>query len=112
MERLSVDVYTAKARTDCFAYDSNSGECTALREIQCQSGRCKFYKSNKNTGGIMIVDFEKVLKEKLSEETFSIISSSEKEFEDWLDRLKRDAERCGELYRELESVKNAATRGE
>ena len=55
----------------------------------------------------MSVDFEKVLKEKLSEETFSIISSSEKEFGDWLDRLKRDAERCGELYRELESVKNA-----
>ena len=60
----------------------------------------------------MNVDFEKVLKEKLSEETFSIISSSEKEFGDWLDRLKRDAERCGELYRELESVKNAAMRGE
>lgn len=55
----------------------------------------------------MSVDFEKVLKEKLSEETFSIISSSEKEFGDWLDRLKRDAERCGELYRELESMKNA-----
>ena len=55
----------------------------------------------------MNVDFEKVLKEKLSEETFSIISSSEKEFEDWLDRLKRDAERCGELYMELESMKNA-----
>ena len=53
----------------------------------------------------MSVDFEKVLKGKLSEETFNIISSSEKEFEDWLDRLKRDAERCGELYRELESVK-------
>ena len=105
MERLSVDIYTTKARTDCFAYDSNRGECTALREIQCQSGRCKFYKSNKNTGGIMSVDFEKVLKEKLSEETFSIISSSEKEFGDWLDRLKRDAERCGELYRELESMK-------
>ena len=107
MERLSVDVYTAKARTDCFAYDSNSGECTALREIQCQSGRCKFYKTSKNTGGTMSVDFEKVLKEKLSEETFSIISSSEKEFGDWLDRLKRNAERCGELYRELESMKNA-----
>ena len=107
MKRLSVDIYSAKARTDCFAYDSNSGECTALREIQCKSGRCKFYKSNKNTGVIMNVDFEKVLKEKLSEETFSIISSSEKEFEDWLDRLKRDAERCGELYMELESMKNA-----
>lgn len=55
----------------------------------------------------MNVDFEKVLKEKLSEETFSIISSSEKEFGDWLDRLKRNAERCGGLYRELESMKNA-----
>ena len=107
MERLSVDVYTTKARTDCFAYDSNSGECTALREIQCQSGRCKFYKSSKNTGGIMNVDFEKVLKEKLSEETFSIISSSEKEFGDWLDRLKWHVVRCRELYMELESMKNA-----
>ena len=107
MERLSVDVYTTKARTDCFAYDSNSGECTALREIQCQSGRCKFYKSNKNTGGTMSVDFEKVLKEKLSEETFSIISSSEKEFGDWLDRLKWHVVRCRELYMELESMKNA-----
>ena len=55
----------------------------------------------------MNVDFEKVLKEKLSEETFSVISSSEKELEDWLDRLKRDAERCGELEMELESMKNA-----
>lgn len=107
MERLSVDVYTTKARTDCFAYDSNSGKCTALREIQCQSGRCKFYKSSKNTGGIMSVDFEKVLKEKLSEETFSIISSSEKEFGDWLDRLKWHVVRCRELYMELESMKNA-----
>ena len=58
------------------------------------------------------VDFEKVLKEKLSEETFSIISSNEKEFGDWMERLKREAERCGELYRELESMKNAAMRGE
>ncbi len=60
----------------------------------------------------MSIDFEKVLRETQSEETYKILSSSEEEFEDWLDRLKRDAERCGELYRELESVKNAATRGE
>ena len=55
----------------------------------------------------MSVDFEKVLKEKLSEETFSIISSSEKEFGDWLDRLKWHVVRCRELYMELESMKNA-----
>lgn len=53
------------------------------------------------------VDFEKVLKEKVSEETFSIISSSEKEFGDWMDGMKRYVEMCGELYRELESMKNA-----
>lgn len=44
MKRLSVDIYTTKARTDCFAYDSNSGECTALRETQCKVGGVSFIK--------------------------------------------------------------------
>lgn len=43
-------------------------------------------------------DFEKVLREKLSENTYNIISSSDKDFSDWLDWLKFHAEKCGELY--------------
>ena len=43
-------------------------------------------------------DFEKVLKEKLSENTFGIISSSDAEFSNWLYWLKFHAEKCGELY--------------
>lgn len=43
-------------------------------------------------------DFEKVLMGKLSENTYNIISSSDKDFSDWLDWLKFHAEKCGELY--------------
>ena len=43
-------------------------------------------------------DFDKVLKEKLSEITYSIISSSDEEFSNWIDWLKFHAEKCGELY--------------
>ncbi len=52
-----------------------------------------------------MIDFEKVLKEKLSEETFKIISSSEKEFGDWLDRLKQGVVKCGELQSEVEELR-------
>ena len=43
-------------------------------------------------------DFDRVLKEKLSEITYSIISYSDEEFSNWLDWLKFHAEKCGELY--------------
>lgn len=43
-------------------------------------------------------DFEKILREKLSENTYKIITSSDKGFSDWLDWLKFHAEKCGELY--------------
>lgn len=46
-------------------------------------------------------DFDKVLKEKLSEITYSIISSSDEEFSNWLDWLKFHAEKCVELYDNL-----------
>lgn len=46
----------------------------------------------------MGTDFEKVLREKLSDNTFGIIASSDAEFSNWLDWLKFHAEKCGELY--------------
>lgn len=46
-------------------------------------------------------NFDKVLKEKLSEITYSIISSSDEEFSNWIDWLKFHAEKCVELYDNL-----------
>lgn len=43
----------------------------------------------------MSIDFEKALRETQSEETFKIISSSEEEFRNWLERLKEIAEEYG-----------------
>jgi len=45
------------------------------------------------------IDFEKVLKEKLSAESFKVISSSEKEFGAWLDRLKQGVVELGKIQK-------------
>ena len=59
-----------------------------------------------------MIDFEKALKEKLSAETYAIISSSEEEFGKWLDRLKWHAKKCGELQRELEAYREIGLKPE
>lgn len=46
-------------------------------------------------------NFDRVLKEKLSENTYSIISYSDKEFSNWIEWLKFHAEKCVELYDNL-----------
>ena len=44
-----------------------------------------------------MTDFEKVLRETQSEETFKIISSSDEEFRNWLERLEEVAEEYSKL---------------
>lgn len=49
-------------------------------------------------------DFEKVLKEKLSPETFAFIAADEQVFGRWIERLKNAAEQCGELAVRMERM--------
>lgn len=59
----------------------------------------------------MSIDFEKVLKEKLHEDAFAFITSSEKEFADWVERVRWQAKRCDELFRELKQFKDKREQG-
>lgn len=34
-----------EARKDCFAFDSEYNECTALEHVYCKKMDCKFYKT-------------------------------------------------------------------
>ncbi|MBQ6695589.1 MAG: hypothetical protein IJN16_02690 [Lachnospiraceae bacterium] len=52
----------------------------------------------------MSVDFEKVLKEKLSAETFALISADEQVLGKWIERLKNAAQQCGELVVRMERM--------
>lgn len=44
----------------------------------------------------MKIDYEKILRKKTGE-AFDLIASSEKEFSDWIDRLKWHTQKCNEL---------------
>ena len=59
----------------------------------------------------MSIDFEKVLKEKLHEDAFAFITSSEKEFADWIERVRWQAKRCDELAWELKRIKEKQEQG-
>ena len=37
-----------KINKDCFAYDANKNKCNALKELECKSKECKFYKNKNN----------------------------------------------------------------
>ncbi len=47
------------------------------------------------------LDYEKILQENLTEGAFAMITGSEKDFADWIKRVKYQAKRCDELFREL-----------
>ena len=59
----------------------------------------------------MSIDFEKVLKEKLHEDAFAFITSSEKEFADWIERVRWQSKRCDELAWELKRIKDKEEQG-
>ncbi len=59
----------------------------------------------------MSIDYEKVLRENLSEGAFPIITSNEKEFADWIRRVRWQSKRCDEMYYELKGYKDAEEQG-
>lgn len=59
----------------------------------------------------MGIDYEKVLRENLSEGAFPIITSNEKEFADWIQRVRWQSKRCDEMYDELKRYKDAEEQG-
>ncbi len=38
---------TNKVHEDCILYDKEKSECKGLKSLYCRSGKCVFYKSNK-----------------------------------------------------------------
>ena len=36
-----------EVKEDCFAYDQEHKECTALNDLYCKKEKCKFYKNKK-----------------------------------------------------------------
>ncbi len=56
-----------------------------------------------------MIDFEKVLQEKLSAETFKVISTSEKEFRNWLASIQRELEKSCWQQNELLQYRKLGT---
>ena len=51
------------------------------------------------------------MKEKLHEDAFAIITSTEKEFADWIERVRWQSKRCDELAWELKRIKDKQEQG-
>lgn len=34
-------------KRDCFAFNANKSDCTALKQLYCRWGKCSFYKKQK-----------------------------------------------------------------
>ena len=57
------------------------------------------------------LDYEKILQENLTEGAFAMITNSEKDFADWIGRVKYQAKRCDELFKELKHYKDLEEQG-
>ena len=57
------------------------------------------------------LDYQKILREKLTEGAFAMITKSEKDFADWIDRVIHHTKRCDELFRELKAYRDAEEQG-
>lgn len=59
----------------------------------------------------MSINYEKILRENLSESAFKIITSNEKEFAYWIEKIKKDTKKSERMFRELKAYKDKEEQG-
>lgn len=98
-------------KRDCFAFDKDNFECTALKELFCANEKCKFYRNKLENNKLEKKYREKKLKRKyfLSDEIEAVyvkfpdqpkeivIKNTLKDFKEYLECDKISAEPCPEL---------------